>query len=131
MGTTILRIVMVAFGVAILIVGLTRARRSFRLARSGIRTVAVVVASEGDVDTVPEIDVEFEGRISGERHRARLTSGSGGPPVGELIEVLYDPDEPGVACGSSLSQMWFCPVCFTGLGMIIVLAACFGEPGSG
>ncbi|WZO99551.1 DUF3592 domain-containing protein [Isosphaeraceae bacterium EP7] len=124
-----LRVAIAAIGVAIHVVGLSLARRSFRLSTSGIRTVATVVASEGDGESVPEMTVEFEGRFAGECRRVILVFGSGGPSVGEAMEILYDPNDPDLACGASWSQLWLLPVLCASLGIIVVVVACIGNPG--
>jgi hypothetical protein len=120
-----------AFGGALLLMGLRASRKPFRLTRVGVEARATVVKREYDPEsTIPDITVEFEDR-AGVRHRVRLFYGSKGPEVGEVMEILYDPDDPDNASGRNSLWMWTVPAFCLGFGVFIVLMAWFGEVSGG
>lgn len=107
-----------------LLIGLLFLLNSVRLTRFGVRVRGRVVGKCDESragDDVPYSIVEFTDE-SGVLHRHRLLGASSDdPPVGQRINLVYDPTDPKCVSGASFSQLWAAPVISCGLGAIGVV----------
>ncbi|HEX9807847.1 MAG TPA: DUF3592 domain-containing protein [Alteraurantiacibacter sp.] len=93
------------------------------LAGSGLRTpgrvIEVVGSRDSDGDTVYRPVVEFVG-ADGQRHIFTGSVGSNPPShsVGEQVEVIYAPGNPGDALLDSFTERYLFPLVFGGMGAL-------------
>jgi hypothetical protein len=112
-------------GCPFLLVGLLFLLNTVRLTRVGIRVTGRVVGERHESSEEREMlyrIVEFTDE-SGIMHRHQLFVASGDdPPVGQRIDLVYDPDDPKCVSGTSFSSLWAFPVFLSMAGA--VLAVC-------
>jgi hypothetical protein len=120
-------ILLLLFGLPFCGFGFLLLRRAVWLSRNGIRVEGLVVdqyVDPKDPDGTSYPVVEFVDR-AGVRRRHRLrVSGSGDPPVGRPVSLVYDPERTENVSGTSLLQLWLAPclLCLSG-GMAVLLGA--------
>jgi hypothetical protein len=111
-------------GSPFLLVGLLFLLNTVRLARIGIRVTGRVVGechgSSEEHEMLYRI-VEFTDE-SGIMHRHQLlVASSDDPPVGQRIDLVYDPDDPKCVSGRSFSSLWAFPVLSSVAGAVLVV----------
>ena len=120
-------ILLLFFGLPFFGLGVLVLRRAIGLSRNGIRIEGLVVdqyTDPKDPDGTSYPVVEFVDR-AGTRRRHRLRqSGSGDPPVGQPISLVYDPERTENVSGTTFLQLWLAPcVLCLGGGMAVLLGA--------
>lgn len=110
--------VMLATAAPFLAIGVALLCRSVRFARRGIRVVGTVIRyhrDPGGDGQYPEVEYTD---AHGEQHRRTLDV-SLGPPPGEMIQLIYDPSNPGWVVGATAGHLWGVPVGSAAVGFCI------------
>ncbi len=103
---------MFLFGVVLL-------RRAAYLSRHGVRVEGRVVGTHinpGDSEGAEYRIVEFTDLQGYTRCSTLMIASSDDPPVGRLMELVYDPANPGNVSGASRFQLWLAPAICCGVG---------------
>ena len=120
------RCLLSAVGAPFLLASLYQVRRGVRLHRVGVQTSARVVSYEIADEECPTLLVEFADR-SGIPHRAAVrVVGDARPAIGESVEIVYDPDKPGLASRADLGDVWLVGGALAFMGGGFELIAWFG-----
>jgi len=91
--------------------GLLMVFRSLRFIICGVRTRATVCEYRGSGTPVVKLIDQ-----SGTERRAELTTTRGGMPVGQQLDIIYNPANPTDACDPVFSTLWLVPLLCSFLG---------------
>ncbi len=105
--------------------GVILLRRSVFLIRHGVRVEGLVVGNHVDPCDLERSEyriVEFSDLQGNKRRRTLTVSSSDDPPVGQFMQLVYDPANPDDVSGASRSNMWMIPLICCALGGAGMLA---------
>jgi hypothetical protein len=122
--------ILLAFGLLFLLVGLVLLARAIAFQREAISGSGSVVelrvtASMDGPMTSPIVEFQTP---EGTTFRCEGTATSPAPRLGEMVPIIYRPDDPQHARINTFVQRWLFPSVFTPLGLLLVLAGtCLGR----
>lgn len=109
---------LMAFGIPFLLAGGYCAVETYQMVTRGVRTQGKVVRVERCQDNQPTL-LFVDKR--GKQHRASPSVSASSPiHVGEMMELLYDPDRPEKIMITNVANMYLAPVILTLIGLALL-----------
>lgn len=114
----------IVVGVGLIVVGLVLTALTARFVSNADSATGTVVDlsrerdSEGAILFYPVVRFTT---ADGRTVEFRSSSGSGSPPQpGDMVEVLYEPDDPGDARLGGFTEIWSAPLIVGGIGLVML-----------